>query len=158
MTFYYKIVGFLPYSGSYIQKDYDYGCEPNKFKVYIYRITYTNPSGKVFEFNSQQVQSYCHQYGLNPVIELFYGRASELFSDNRLTLNKWRERFLQVIKDNYNEKTCCMCHSTDVPEEGVVIRVEDSLDFKAYKQKSTAFYERETKLLDKGESNIEDEN
>lgn len=158
MAFYYEIVGFLPYSGGYIQKDYDYGCEPNKFKVYIYRITYTNPSGKVFEFDSQQVQSYCHQYGLNPVIELFYGRASELFSDNRLTLDKWRERFLQVIKDNYNEKACCMCHSADVPEEGVVIRVEDSLDFKAFKQKSTAFFERETKLLDKGESNIEDEN
>ncbi len=158
MTFYYEIVGFLPYSGGYIQKDYDYGCEPNKFKVYIYRITYTNSSGKVFEFNSQQVQSYCYQYGLNAVPELFYGRASELFSDNRLTLDNWRERFLQVIKDNYNEKTCYICHSADVPEEGVVIRIEDSLDFKAYKQKSFRFLQNESGLLDKGESNIEDEN
>ena len=36
--------------------------------------------------------------------------------------------------------------------------VKEGLDFKAYKQKTTRFYELETKLLDKGESNIEDEN
>jgi len=49
-----------------------------------------------------------------------------------------------------------MC-SNSVPEEGVVIRIE-GLEIEAYKQKSTAFYERETSLLDKGESDIESEN
>ena len=44
-----------------------------------------------------------------------------------------------------------------VPEEGCVIRVEQE-NFEAYKQKSNRFYELETKQLDKGESNIEDEN
>lgn len=34
----------------------------------------------------------------------------------------------------------------------------EGIDFEAYKAKSNAFYERETVLLDKGESNIEDEN
>ena len=49
-----------------------------------------------------------------------------------------------------------MCKN-EVPEEGCVVRIE-GLDFEAYKAKSEAFYARETKLLDKGESNIEDEN
>ena len=66
------------------------------------------------------------------------------------------EKFLNVIKDEYNEHQCFMC-GNKVPEEGCVIRIE-GLDFEAYKQKSTAFYERETTQLDKGESNIEDEN
>ena len=49
-----------------------------------------------------------------------------------------------------------MC-STPQPEEGCVIRIEGN-DFEAYKAKSNRFYEKETKQLDKGESNIEDEN
>ena len=49
-----------------------------------------------------------------------------------------------------------MCNNT-VPEEGCVVRIE-GLEFEAYKQKSNRFYERETKNLDLGEINIEDEN
>lgn len=155
MTFYYEIVGFLPNGGD-IQKDYDYGCEPYQHAIYIYRITQTNIDGKVFEFSAKQVQDFCKKNGLNAVPELFYGKAIELFSDNRLNLDNWREKFLEVIKDEYNEHQCFMC-GNKVPEEGCVIRIE-GLDFEAYKQKSTAFYERETAQLDKGENNIEDEN
>lgn len=156
MTLYYEIVGFLPYSGGYIQKEYDYGCNSKEFAVYIYRITYTNVDGKVVEYSAKQVQEWCNKNGLNTVHELFYGKASELLSDNRLNIKTWRNRFLQIIKDRYNEKECFMCVNK-LPEEGVVIRVE-GLDFEAYKQKSTAFYERETAQLDKGENNIEDDN
>ena len=155
MTFYYEIVGFLPNGGN-IQKDYDYGCEPTKHAIYIYRITQTNIDGKVFEFSAKQVQDFCKKNGLNAVPELFYGKPIELFSDNRLNLDNWREKFLEVIKHEFNEHQCFMC-GNKVPEEGCVIRIE-GLDFEAYKQKSTAFYERETAQLDKGENNIEDEN
>ena len=48
-----------------------------------------------------------------------------------------------------------MCRN-DVPEEGFVLRIE-GLDFEAYKCKSEAFYLRETKLLDKGEFDIEEQ-
>lgn len=158
MTFYYEIVGYLP-NGGMIQKDYDYGCQSfvdnSEHKVLIYRITYTNVDGKVFEFSAQQVQDFCHKNGLNPVTQLFYGKAAE-FSDERLTEEHWEAKFLETIKEKFNEKDCYMCNNK-VPEEGVVIRIE-ALDFEAYKQKSNRFYERETKMLDKGETNIEDEN
>lgn len=155
MTFYYEIVGFLPNGGS-IQKGYDYGCEPTKHAVYIYRITQTNIKGKVFEFSAKQVQDFCKKNGLNAVPELYYGYAKDLNTNTMMIRDDFGDVFLYEIKKKYNEKDCYMC-STKQPEEGVVIRVE-GLDFEAYKQKSTRFYELETKLLDKGESNIEDEN
>ena len=157
MTFYYEIVGFLPNGGS-IQKDYDYGCEPTKHAIYIYRITSTNVDGKVIEFSAKQVQDFCKKNGLNAVPELYYGYAKNFYPylGDQDDLEKWRSDFLLVIKSQYNEKDCYMC-STKVPEEGCVVRIE-GLEFEAYKQKSELFYQRETKLLDKGESNIEDEN
>ena len=39
----------------------------------------------------------------------------------------------------------------------MLIRIE-KLDIEAYKAKSNAFYELETKMLDKGEADIEEEN
>ena len=63
---------------------------------------------------------------------------------------------INKVKELYNEKDCFICKNK-VPEEGCVIRLE-KLEFEAYKQKSERFYQRETNLLDKGESNIEDEN
>ena len=166
MTFYYEIVGFLP-SGGYIQGPFDYGQEEGKFEIRIYRITYTNPSGKVFEFSAHQVQDFCKEKGLLAVPELYYGLAKnvnpylyneyaeELFEgcSHKIT---WREAFLEDIKEKYNEKNCYICKNK-IPEEGVVIRIEKN-DFEAYKCKSTRFYEFETKELDKGVANIEDEN
>ena len=71
-----------------------------------------------------------------------------------MTRENWEEKFLATLKEKYNDKDCYICNNK-VPEEGCVIRIE-GLDFEAYKQKSNRFYERETKLLDKGEVNLED--
>lgn len=166
MTFYYEIVGYLP-NGSGIQGQYDYGCEPGQFEVYIYRITSTNVDGKVIEFSAKQVQDFCKKNGLNAVPELYYGKASNVPNiiwntnkkDDDILLGNtftFGETFLSAIKSNYNEKDCFMCKNK-LPEEGVVIRIE-GLDLEAYKCKSTRFLEYETKELDKGTSNIEDEN
>ena len=154
MTFYYEIVGFLP-NGGMIQKGYEYGCEVGKYKISIYRITQTNIDGKVFEFSAKQVQDFCKNNGLNAVPELFYGRAKDILGEQHDEIN-FSEKFLERVKELYNEKDCYLCKNK-VPEEGCVIRVE-GYDFEAYKAKSNRFYERETILLDKGESNIEDEN
>ena len=157
MTLYYEIVGYLPNGGS-IQKNYDYCCSIGNHSIYIYRITETNVDGKVVEYSAKQVQDWCKKNGLNAVPELYYGYAKELIFDidGFNSLENWQSSFLDKIKHNYNEKDCYICKNK-VPEEGIVIRIE-GLDFEAYKQKSTAFYERETAQLDKGESNIEDDN
>jgi hypothetical protein len=164
MTLYYEIVGYLP-SGGMIQKDYDYGYpKARDYGIYIYRITHTNISGKVYEFSAKQVQDWCALNGLKAVPQLYYGYAKGLITDSGVqvkvdtdeSLEVWRNRFLEYIKITFNDHDCHMCVNT-VPEEGCVVRIE-GLDFEAYKQKSNLFYERETKELDKGEINIEDEN
>jgi len=154
MTLYYEVVGYTP-GGSAIQGKYDYGCNTGEFEIYIYRITQTSSDGAVFEYSSQQVKEFCALKGLNSVPELFYGKANELYSDNRLTLSNWREGFLNELKTRYNDKDCYMC-STKLPEEGCVVR-KDGLEIEAFKCKSAKFYLWETKQLDKGVVDIESE-
>ena len=155
MTFYYEIVGYLP-SGAGIQGKFDYGQEPGTFGVYIYRITSTNVDGKVIEFSAKQVQDFCKKNSLNAVPELYYGTVLNFDDMDYVSYNElpeFQNEFLKKVKSKYNEKDCYIC-SNKVPEEGCVIRIE-GMEIEAYKQKSTAFYELETKMLDKGEVDIE---
>jgi len=157
MSIYAEIVGFLP-NGESIQKDYDYGCKPCTFEVYIYRITLTNVSGYVFEFSSQQVQQWCAEHGVKAVPRLYYGKATDLvrseYSGECSRIQSFEEDILSVLRNKYLERDCIMCKNK-VPTEGIVVR-RDSTWFEAYKLKSFRFLERETKMLDKGDINIED--
>lgn len=186
MTIYYEIIGYLP-NGSYIQKDYDYGCVPpstvtkfgpdevrayyianpdgthtlyqhdKHFKIKVYRITYTNPDGIVYEFSAKQVQQWCKKVGLDPVVEYYYGYAKDLYPDLSLT-EHWHENFLQRLCEDKNfhmEELSPTCKNK-VPHEGIVLKIENSLS-QAYKVKCFKFLEKETKQLDRGESNIESE-
>jgi hypothetical protein len=64
---------------------------------------------------------------------------------------------LEYVKNMpYMEKDCPFCVNK-VPFEGYVVR-KMCLDLEAYKVKANAFYERETKLLDKGEVDMEEAN
>lgn len=169
LTLYYEIIGYLP-NGGPIQslggQAYDYGCVPPKdgenyeynkhFKIQIYRVTYTNPDGVVYEFSAKQVQQWCKANGLTPVTELYYGYAKDLYPDLDLA-NHWNENFIQRMANDKNfhmEELSPTCHNK-VPHEGVVIKVENSKS-EAYKLKCFRFLEKESKAQDKGESNIED--
>ena len=187
MTIYAEIIGFLP-NGGYIQKDYDYGCEvpstTNKFpdgasrsyyitntdgthtkyihgthfKILVYRITMTNVDGIVHEFSAKEVQQYCDYVGLTPVTQYYYGLAKDLYPE----LNEaehWSENFISKLANDkrfYMEMNSPTCNNK-VPHEGVVIKVEN-MKSEAFKLKCFAFLDKEGKSLDKGESNIEDEN
>lgn len=165
-TAYYEIVGYLP-NGGFIQKKYDYGCVPpnagetytpeKHFKVRIYRVTYTNIDGKVFEYTPRQVQQWCAQVGLTPVEECYFGQAKNLYPDLDAT-NHWNENFLERLANDpkfYMEKDSPHCKNK-VPHEGLVIKLEDGLSH-AFKLKCFRFLNKEQELLDKGETNIEDE-
>ena len=155
MSVYSELVGFTE-NGAAIQKGYDYGQEPNTFGIYIYRITYTNPEGKVFEFSAKQVKDWCRKNGLNSVPELYYGYAKDCLPFDTIWENdKFGETFLSYVKYLYTEKPCYMSKSK-LPEEGCVVRIEGQ-DLEVFKCKSVAFLELETKQLDKGEVDIETE-
>lgn len=166
MTIYAEIVGFLP-NGGYIQKGYDYGCTMpmggsyklgEHFKVLVYRITMTNVDGVVHEFSAREVQQYCKNIGLACVEEYYYGFAKDLYPELDPS-EHWSENFISKLANDkrfYMEMNSPTCISK-VPHEGVVIKSEN-MRSEAFKLKCFAFLDKEGKALDKGESNIEDEN
>ena len=166
MTIYAEIVGFLP-TGSYIQKGYDYGCTMpmgdsyklgEHFKVLVYRITMTNVDGVVHEFSAREVQQYCKNIGLDCVTEYYYGFAKDLYPELDPS-EHWSENFISKLANDkrfYMEMNSPTCINK-VPHEGIVIKSEN-MRSEAFKLKCFAFLDKEGKALDKGESNIEDEN
>ena len=167
MTIYAEIIGYLP-TGTCIQKDYDYGCEKpvssdvyhyNKhFKIMVYRITMTNPDGVVHEFSAREVQQYCKFVGLTPVTEYYYGFAKDLYPELDES-EHWSENFISKLSNDsrfYMEQNSPTC-ANKVPHEGIVIKSEN-MRSEAFKLKCFAFLDKEGKALDKGETNIEDEN
>lgn len=164
-TAYYEIVGFLP-NGNYIQKNYDYGCirpeegepyTPEKhFAVRIYRVTYTNTDGVVFEYTPHQVQQWCARVGLTPVEECYIGRAGDLYPDIEAT-DHWSEDFIERLSNDkrfYMECNSPHCDNK-VPHEGLVIKIDNGITG-AFKLKCFKFLNKEQAELDSGEANIED--
>lgn len=161
-TIYGEAVGFTP-TGAAIQKGYDYGCKPNEFKIYIYRVTYTSPTGKVVELPYNQVVERAIQLGVEACPLIYFGRA-DYWNNTKvlggtypvLTQEEWSADFLKKLEAAYVHDQDCQFCTNKVPAEGVVVRKED-LVVEALKLKAFRFLEWETKELDKGEVNIEDE-
>jgi tRNA-binding EMAP/Myf-like protein len=160
MTAYAEIVGYTP-NGTCIQKGYDYGCEQGDFDVYIYRMTQVDPLGNVLELTTNQIKRFVDSTGTKMIKMVpihYHGQASDYtghYPDNPEDLERFRSQLLTYLTDEHLEKPCQMCKN-NVPAEGVVVTVEAD-QFRAYKLKSWAFFEGETKALDKGEVDIETE-
>ena len=169
MTIYYEIVGFTD-NGSYIQKNYDYGCVPPKqdesytvgkhYKIYVYRITLTNVDGCIYELSTQEVQRIVKSWnvdGVLPVIQLYYGKADSLYKKDENLGDDWSSWFMEKMANDKNffmEELSPDCINK-VPHEGIVIKKETGRS-EAWKLKCFKFLNKEQKELDKGESNIED--
>lgn len=168
MTIYAEIAGYLP-NGKMIQKGYDYGCVydsninysnmtgnemymKNLFKIFVYRITYTSVDGKVMEMSATDLQQFCKRVGLIAVPELWFGKISEWLPNT--DSSDWALDFVTVLSNKYLEGDCWLCNNK-VPAEGIVLRTMKPA-FEALKLKSLRFSERETKELDAGITNIED--
>lgn len=154
-TIYGEIVGYTT-TGESIQKAYSYGCSPSEHKFLVYRVTVTTPEGTVTELGWQQVKEFCEKRGLETVRELFFGKARDLWEGRPdETVEEWRESFLKRLELNFVSDRKCKYNSFKVPAEGVVLR-KDHLDrAEVYKCKNFAFLERETKMLDLGEQDME---
>lgn len=164
-TLYGEYIGFDK-NGKMIQKDFDYGCKENEGKIYVYRITVTNTAGQVLELDDMQIKQFCEKAGLLYADTfIYYGKAKSYFDWpafygeamlSEVNVSQWQERFVKALEEIHNEKDCYMCVNV-VPEEGIIVRVQDAFDYKAYKLKSGRFLEKETKDLDAGVVDIETE-
>ena len=166
-TLYSEIVGYTR-DGAYIQKGYDYGCiqpayeneyvEGVHYKVYVYRITFTNEDGNVGELSWRQIKAYCEHFGIRHVPEYYFGKLVNF--DKSLKKIKSDEEFngavIKLLEDKYLEKYCEFC-GNKVPSEGIVLRIDKLFNFDAYKLKSFLFFEMESKQLDENVIDIEAE-
>jgi hypothetical protein len=166
-TLYGEIVGFTR-DGAYIQKGFDYGClkpiyeneyvEGVHYRVYIYRITFTNEDGNVSELSWRQIKTYCEHFGIQHVPEYYFGKLVNF--DKSLKKIKTDEEFngavIKLLEEKYLEKYCEFC-AVKVPSEGIVLRVDKLFKFDAYKLKSFMFFEWESKQLDDNVIDIESE-
>lgn len=156
-TIYYELVGYTP-DGSWIQKLHDYGCNPGEYKIYVYRITQTNADGVVTELPWSQVKHRSESMGVEVTPEIFYGRAKHFipsFEGTQVEIDNFGQTLYDYLTEFYvydqDSKFC----KNKVPEEGVVVRVENGDGIVNYKYKSWAHLTNETKSLDAGESDIE---
>jgi hypothetical protein len=154
-TLYGEIVGYTP-SGSEIQKGYAYGCPIGGHRLLIYRVTSVNSDGHSIELSWPQMMEFCTKYGLEPVKELWYGKAKDF---NILTddIKVFQEGLLNRLETQYVHDQMCEYNNLQVPAEGIVVRIDHLDQSEAFKLKNFRFLEAESKLLDKGESDIETE-
>lgn len=154
ITVYAEIVGYLPDTQKMIQKGYPYGCKEGDYDIYVYRITYTNADGHVFEFTWEQLTEYCERYQLKTVPLIFKGSLA----DFKVVHSPYHslddsEKLVEQLRERYCEKML----SNGSPDEGVCIRIERGMQVETFKLKSFKFLERESKMLDTEEVDIETE-
>ena len=77
-----------------------------------------------------------------------------LSKDDR-DVQEWQHLFLESLQENYLEKECKIC-CNKVPDEGIVLRIEN-LDIEPFKLKSFLFKQYESRVLDSGEEDIEEQ-
>lgn len=156
---YCEIVGFTP-NGSPIQKGYDYGCThmaEEKSKLMVYRAT---QNGKELEIcDVIDIGKKLKENLGDCIMEfplLYHGTLSNLYPEIDVR-SHWHENVLENLKV---EKRFCMemdeplC-KTKVPREGFVLRKANDPVSEAWKLKCFAFSQRESKLIDNGEVDME---
>jgi hypothetical protein len=153
ITLYGEAVGYLP-TGAWIQKGYHYGTRPNHYDVYVYRITYTNPQGKLIEFSWPQIKEYCNKFGLKHVQEFYYGPARDKYPLIKET-EHWNQNFLEALEAEYMLDRKCPLNNEEVWEEGIVVRVDGLFECSPYKLKNFAFLDKERKDNDEGVVDLE---
>jgi hypothetical protein len=160
MTVYGEIFGYE--GGRYIQKHYDYGCQPNEYKFMPYRIT-TTVDGEKFEWDVTDVQAWTKMIMkdneemtklLHPIDILYHGTLAELYPNIDTTSEEWAGNVyhsLESDKEHFgmedNEPMC----KNEVPREGICIRIDGDKKRECFKLKTMSFKFKEAIMVDSGE-------
>lgn len=157
MIVYGELIGFTP-DGTPLQKNYTYDVAPGEMELYVYRVACINAQGHLSDLSWDGVKEFCTARGLRYVPELHRIGAG-------MDIQKRVEEFVDRVMDKriYEDVDypgwvpgplpLRLSHPKTV-DEGVVARQEGIVPV-LLKAKSPAFLEHETKLLDKGEVDLE---
>lgn len=153
-TIYGEIVGYTPQGGA-IQGGYAYGCQPGTHKLVVYRVTSTNADGQTLELNWLQLKEFCTKYGFEMVKEFWYGQAKNFVTAPWVEVDHFQQELLDRLEYLYVNDQDCPYNEPGTPAEGIVLRVDRLNECESFKLKNFRFLEHESKLLDKGEADIE---
>lgn len=166
MTVYGEIFGYLTNNTKMIQKQYDYGCEVGTNKLMPYRITTSLPDGGKYEWNVEEVKDWTEKLikehpeiadRIHVIDLLYHGTLTDLYPTLSLT-EHWNENVLEELRNDKKhfgmEKDEPLCENK-VPREGICIRINDDETNENFKLKCQKFYDREKKLIDEGEVDVE---
>ncbi len=151
-TVYYEIVGYLPNTQTFIQKNYDYGCKVGEYKIAVYRITSTNEDGIVSEYSWAALKERCEELNVPMVQQFYFGRAKDLYPELN-TEEHWHQNYIANLRRDYLEKDCNDNLTKKVPDEGIVLRVE-AKNIRVFKLKSEKFFAFESKAKE-DETNVD---
>jgi hypothetical protein len=151
---YYEIVG-KTIGGEAIQAGYTYGF--NSPRVYVYRISNINPDGIEVDLSWEQMERRCKELGVEVCPVLFKGTVSQFITKyGKAALYSGIDTAIEdIFYNSLLEQPSILDNS--VVEEGLCIRIEGSLRAETYKIKSKKFLAHESKSLDKGEKDMEEE-
>lgn len=137
----YTIYGEIVGHG--VQGDYTYSIPKDEItRMYVYKITITNPDGVVHTMDWFDLKNFCQKYGLFHVKGLFVGKLSSFGDDEDSIIDNLCLTYLeQDLPDG-------------LPDEGVCMKSVRKKEW--FKLKSAKFLLKETKDLDAGNVNTEE--
>lgn len=154
---YGELIGWTP-EGAALQKNYTYHLPPGEAELFVYRVAHINAQGYLSDLSWDGVKDFCRARGIKWVPEI--GRLF-LQSDCELDADVDELLDVQYINSYHNNEYDDWFIEQPLPlsdrksvDEGICLR-QDGLVPVILKAKSPKFLEHETKLLDKGEVDLE---
>jgi len=143
---YGELIGWVPGTSTPIQKGYTYQVPTGEARLFVYRVSVVTEDAGQYDMGDVAMREFCAARGLRVVPKLWEGSKAEF--DPAIWMD---QRFAE------QEFTGAVPLTRESPvDEGVVIRVEGILP-RMWKLKGPEFYAHETKMLDKGQADIETE-
>jgi hypothetical protein len=134
---YGELIGYTP-DGAAIQKNYTYCHGERTCTLFVYRVAFINPQGRVTDLSWDQVKEFCRDNGLVHVPELWTGLHRNFKVENFIDKRFFTDGAKHAVPLDVN---------MDLVDEGVCVRV-DGLAPYIIKAKSPVFLQHETKMLD----------
>ena len=142
---YGELIGWTP-DGAAIQKNFTYRLPQGTCEMYVYRVAMVSNQGMLVDLAWEQVKEFCRDRGLKHVPELWKGMHRYFDAQEWLDKNYFKEGFKNAVP-LADESPC---------DEGVCIRVDGMAPY-ILKAKSPKFLEHETKMLDEGALDTEEQ-
>lgn len=142
---YGELIGWAA-EGSPIQEGYTYRVPNGTSNLYVYRVAMVTNQGMLVDLSWEQVKEFCRDRGLNHVPELWVGMHKYFHAEDWLDKNYFASGYKNAVP--LDDRSPC--------DEGVCVRV-DGLAPYILKAKSPMFFDHETKMIDKGAVDTEED-